>query len=215
MPMSQIASTAKPTNTAAHGSGRAGPARLLAWSLLTLALAGCGMGIFRPYKEPTSGPVARLRVSTNGFVGVHAGTRCPDWSNPRTGLAAVQDVMISSANNGKSLGMPGSARADLVSSELVVQAGEPLLLTFTSKKGLFSCSLQYAFTPQPGRDYAAVFTQTLDGYLCDRAVTFLGPSGEALLGSPSDEYSEAECKEREKARKAAASAAASRDAEAP
>jgi len=188
----------------------------LAWPMLALALSGCGMSTFRPYREPTSGPVARLRVSTaSGYVRVHAGTRCPDWSSPRTGLAAVQEVMMSSGNNGKSLGMPGTAPAGFVSSEVVVQANEPLLLTFTSTKGRLACNLNYAFTPQPGRDYVAVFNQTPDGYRCGRAVNFLSDSGAVLVRSPSDEYSESDCKDQEKERKATANAAAARGAEAP
>jgi hypothetical protein len=156
-------------------------------ALSTLVVLGGCAPIRRIYTEPTAGKLARVRVSTDGIVWLVPNNRCVDFTDPRSGLGPVaQGPMFNSSMNEKKLGMPGKIPAgSLASSELRIQAEEPLVLSYGHETSTstgritttYTCKVNFAFTPKPGYDYAAVSQTTPDGRRCGLGVFAVGENG--------------------------------------
>lgn len=157
-------------------------------------LAACAP-IRRNYTEPTAGKLARVRVSTDGIVWLIPNNKCVDYRDPRSGLGPVaQGAMFSKALNDKKMGMPGTGprTAGLQTSELAVQAEEPVVLSYGHETSTstgritttYTCKLNFVFTPKQGYDYAALSETTPDGRRCRMGVVAIGdksgPFGKAV-----------------------------------
>jgi hypothetical protein len=148
-------------------------------------LAGCSsMPHKKLYAEPSSGPKARLRISTDGIVRLDVGTVCARWDDPASGVGPnkFDTPLLTVANNDRQLGMPMPMPANpaLATTELYVPAGRPLLLhymnstSYETKVGnqirytTQSCDGVVAFVPEAGADYFSRFTR--QGDKCVRGV---------------------------------------------
>ncbi len=187
-----------------------------------LFLGACAP-IRRTYTEPTSGKLARIRVSTDGIVWVVPNNRCRDFSDQRSGLGPVaQGPMFNHSMNDKKVGIPGSAptagqvpTVGFASSELLVQAEEPLVLGYGHEKSMsagtitttYTCKVDFLFVPKEGYDYAALAETTPDGRRCRLGVAAIGDKQGAFgkYVAIKNQYDKAGC---EKAATAASSGAA-------
>lgn len=139
-------------------------------------LSGCGniaavKSFNTKFASPTSGETARLRVVANGMVRGVPGLSCTDWYSPGAGVIAVPQKGFAD-RNGETLGMPDAKAvpAGSVSSEVLVEAGKPMVLTFldggraTGYNQKTTCLGMFTFIPTAGADYEV----TLKGYsACD------------------------------------------------
>ncbi len=197
-------------------TSRARPTRAVLGALV-LVIAGCAP-IRRTYTEPTSGKLARIRLTTDGIVWVVPSNRCRDFSDPRSGLGPVaQGPMFNHSMNDKKLGIPGeapTASAGHATSELLVQADEPLVLGYGHEQSTragtitttYSCKVDFLFVPKEGYDYAALAQTTPDGRRCRMGVAAIGDKQGAFgkFVGIKNQYDKAGC---EKAAAAASSAA--------
>ena len=158
-----------------------------------LLLAGCAattpfddssMPHKKVYNEPSSGPKARIRISTDGIVRLAVGTVCSRWDDPASGVGpnTFDTPLLTVANNNRRLGMPMKAEPGLTTTELYIPAGRPLLLHYMNYKRseamvgnkirttTQTCDGVFAFTPEAGMDYTAKFIQTAAGNQCLRGV---------------------------------------------
>ncbi len=154
-------------------------------AVASLALLAACAPIRRNYTEPATGKLARVRVATDGIVWLVPNNRCVDFRDPRSGLGPVaQGAMFSKALNDRKLGMPGAAPTTVgfETSELAVQADEPVVLAYGHEKSMstgritttITCKVNFAFTPKQGHDYAAYAQTTPDGRRCRLGVVAIG-----------------------------------------
>ncbi len=193
---------------------------------VVLLVAGCAP-IRRAYTEPTTGKLSRIRVSTDGIVWVVPSNRCRDFSDQRSGLGPVaQGALLNHSNNDKKLGIPGAppTTAGVATSELLVQADEPMVLGYayeTSTRAgtittTYTCKVDFAFVPKEGYDYAAVSGTTPDGRRCRMGVAAIGDKQGAFgkFVAIKNQYDKAGCEKAAAAASAAAAKEASEEGEA-
>lgn len=151
---------------------------------VTLLSACSSMPHKQLYTEPSSGPKARLRISTDGIVRLAVGTVCTRWDDPASGVGPnkYDTPLLTMANNDRQLGMPMPTPVNpaLATTELYVPAGRPLLLHYMNsissetkvgnmiKYTTDSCDGVVAFVPEAGADYFSRFTR--QGDKCMRGV---------------------------------------------
>jgi hypothetical protein len=156
--------------------------------LIVALLAGCGnianvRSFSTPYVPPTTGETAKIRVISNGMLRAVPNSTCIDWRLPGAGVMVVPQKGFANLNN-QDLGMQQSAaskillaRAGVVSSELYVAAGKPIVLHFMgtgstriSGSGASmttirnACNKGVSFVPEAGKEYDASFVE--NGSIC-------------------------------------------------
>lgn len=151
-------------------------------------LAGCGnianvRSFSTAYSEPVSGPMAKIRIISNGMVRAVPNSQCIDWRLPGAGVMVVNRAGFAKVTQ-QDLGMQKTERTRLslqrpgvASSELAIQAGKPIVLHFmgmgtTTMRGSGStftttrvaCNKGYSFVPEAGKEYEANFIE--NGSIC-------------------------------------------------
>ena len=153
---------------------------------LSLALGACAttpfddvaMPMAKAYSPPTTGERARNRMSTDGAVRSASHTTCSRWDDSTSGVGPVAPgggPLLTKTVTGKTLDMPGATPEGLTSTELYAPAGQPILFHYmkqrdTSLTQVAVCNGLFAFVPQAGRDYQAIFRQSADELRCQRGV---------------------------------------------
>lgn len=146
-------------------------------------ICGC-QGGSRPYIGPEGGDRARIRLSTDGSIRILPNTRCVNWRLPNIGMGPVESLApLDNSNNGKKIGMPGTAPSGLKTAELYLKAEEPVLIYYLKHAGAESavygqitmkyCSGVFAFTPKADTDYVGFFHVAPDREHCIRGVAEL------------------------------------------
>lgn len=140
------------------------------------------MPMSKAYAEPTQGDRARIRVSTDGALRLAVNTTCSRWDDPASGVGPVHPgggPLLTKVHNGKTLGMPGAPPPGSTTSEFYVAAGRPVLFHYMKTQQatyttIAVCNGLFAFVPEAGKDYQAIFMQSADGRICTRGVVDLG-----------------------------------------
>lgn len=131
--------------------------------ILILALAGCAelAVVNRDYVEPIGADVARVRFSASegGEIRLIPGRRCVDWSAPGAGIVVgnVTYVVGKPKWQDRKLGIGGQPPANTRSSEVLLRAGEPVIMNYSSTRAdgnyKYTCQGNLGFVPKAGQDY--------------------------------------------------------------
>lgn len=185
---------------------KAGAVKLCGSLLLgTALLAGCGnianvRSFSTAYSEPASGPMAKIRIISNGMVRAVPNSQCIDWRLPGAGVMVVNKTGFAKVTQ-QDLGMQKTdmtraalQRPRVASTELAIQAGKPIVLHFmgmgtTSMSGAganftttrVACNKAYSFVPEAGKEYEAAFIE--NGSVC---AIHMGDLAEKNARSPVD-----------------------------
>lgn len=145
---------------------------LLAAALSILAAAGTAACItlpqsvgeasmfYRDYVGPKELPSAALmRLTVDGIVRVSPGSSCADFSNPHTGVAVFTSPSTKDYSHlhNRKLGVVGRAPAAQTSTEIALEPGKPVTLSYTRSwvvRGTSHlCQLHRTFVPESGVHY--------------------------------------------------------------
>jgi hypothetical protein len=107
-------------------------------------------GFSQPYKEPTSGSMARLRTISTGTVRLIPGTDCVNWQIDGLGLVNSRNMAFLNDKtfNNRSLGMPAETPPKNF-SEVYIAAEQSITAVTTEDDHVLSIS----FRPETGADY--------------------------------------------------------------
>lgn len=130
---------------------------------LAASLSGCAMTsrivnqttmYWRDYTEPEEGSQnAFARFSTSGVLRLTPNSSCANLSDKNGGVAifALYSLKDYSYLHGKRRGVPGVEPPNLTSTELRIQGGEPIFISYTdnwgSGGGQYTCSINKIFHP--------------------------------------------------------------------
>lgn len=144
--------------------------------ILAATLSGCGIArsLSQPFKQPTGGEIAMIRIVTNGTVRFIPNQSCVSWDNAEAGVvAAAEPQRLKNNHNGEKIGMkPAPLKDDfgmksksqelgainVAEAEVRVAANKPLTIVFSSESytsdWAYWCDpISVAFIPEAGREY--------------------------------------------------------------
>jgi hypothetical protein len=161
---------------------------------LCLAIAGCAAA-YKPVIE--GGPTARARVmSTHSIHGVQATVLqkgCLPTNNVafemgdgRLGYVNLKHPAIALMKaESTSIGMKGGPPAPAVYREVAIPAGKPFPVGFYGLGGGQQCFTGLTFTPEAGRDYEVIFSDSgMSVGGCAASVRRLVYQGESITYAP-------------------------------
>lgn len=176
------------------------PAALAAASLFLAGCAGLQQStaelamFYRDYAGPPAGrPTALMRLSADGVIRVTPDSSCADFLKPETGVALFS--MPSTKDYGhlhhRRLGVKGDAPPGLTSTEIALEAGKPVVISFTRNwtvRGTgYLCQVHRSLTPEAGAQYQLLAEPVLAEGRCTFVVARLSdppaivPTTEARL----------------------------------
>lgn len=142
--------------------------------MLAVLLSGCATsGIWSNYAEPQSGATAKLRISSDADVFLIPERHCLDWKAPGAGLAVSGKWVFGPGKpefNGRSIGMKGEVPAGLTSGEMLVPAGKPLVVKYTTQERdatmVYACEISFGFVPLADEEYQLSAYMDIPGKRC-------------------------------------------------
>ena len=129
--------------------------------VLALLLSSCAgiQTLSRDYKEPTEGPMAKVRFSTNGELRLIPNRSCRDWTAPNSGVVVSNKSYLTGkpALIGQKIGMLGETPAGISSAEVRVVANQPITVDFEGRiedgDWIYTCRGTVAFVPKANEEY--------------------------------------------------------------
>lgn len=185
----------------ARSFGRA--AAQVAGAAVALTLVGCAglqqstaelAMFYRDYAGPAAGrPTALMRLSADGVIRITPDSSCADFLKPETGVALFS--MPSTKDYGhlhhRKLGMKGTAPPGMTSTEIALEAGKPVVISYTrnwTHRGSgYLCQVHRSLTPEAGAQYQLLAEPVLAEGRCTFVVASLSeppallPTAEARL----------------------------------
>lgn len=130
---------------------------------------------FRPFAEPTTGPMARVRVVSDNYVGAIPGHDC--IIGGQEGAGTVLSGWLSSRGyRGRSIGMPNAPADPKTAAEFMVSANQPITISMmNSVPNGGGCDVSGSFTPEAGRDYEVRAQMEKGGNYCSMKLAELAP----------------------------------------
>lgn len=126
----------------------------------------------RDYMEPTEGPTAKVRFSTNGELRLIPDRNCVDWSAPGSGVVVSDKTYLfgKPSHIGKKINMSGTAPAGMTSAEVLVAGDKPVTVDFYSYVSIgdwrYWCQASIAFIPKANEEYQVAVEHDGPGGKC-------------------------------------------------